>query len=160
MSKRWVIGLVLVLGLVAFGAYRGAAGNAKVALELREDPQGARAAKTMLITFGERTLPVNYLRESGVVYMGIDGRWWREFADSPQPVELFIQGERYFGQARAKLDDPKFTEDIFSRLRPTVPEWLPDWLNGKLVIIELDPVSRGDAPRPDTSGPQAGSTPD
>ena len=36
-----------------------------------------------------------------------------------------------------KLDDPDYIKDIFSRLRPTVPKWLPDALNGKLVVITL-----------------------
>ena len=141
MKKGWIIGLIIVGVLVSLGAYRISSTNAKVALELQANPHGERAAKTMLISFAGRTLPVNYLRESGVVYMGVDGRWWRAFADAPQPVEMFIQGEHFTGQARAKLDDPAFTKDIFSRLRPTAPAWLPDWLNGKLVVIELDNAS-------------------
>ena len=28
-------------------------------------------------------------------------------------------------------------DDVFARLRPAAPEWLPDWLNGKLVVISL-----------------------
>jgi hypothetical protein len=28
---------------------------------------------------------------------------------------------------------------VFARLRPKVPSWLPLWLNGKLVVITLQP---------------------
>ena len=81
--------------------------------------------------------PVNYLREGNLVFMGIDGRWWREFLDEGAPVEMLIRGERLAWHARTILDDPGYKADVFGRLRPTVPEWLPDWLNGKLVVISL-----------------------
>ena len=138
---KWIgIGvLVLIAGLVGYRAATVDATNARVAEEIRSDPNGARAAKTMVLTLDDgRVYPVNYLREDGYVYMGIDGRWWREFVDESAPVTMFIQGETYTGQARTVLDDPARVEDVFSRLRPTVPEWLPDWLNGKLVVITLD----------------------
>ena len=79
--------------------------------------------------------------------MGIDGRWWREFVGAGQPVSMYIRGETLTGHAVAKLDDPAYTADIFSRLRPTAPAWLPDWLNGKLVVITLssDTSDGGDA---------------
>ena len=41
------------------------------------------------------------------------------------------------------LDDPVRVDDVFSRLRPTVPEWLPRALNGKLVEITPDTEQRG-----------------
>jgi hypothetical protein len=50
---------------------------------------------------------------------------------------MFIQGETFEGHARVVLNDPVLVEDVFTRLRPTVPEWLPDALNGKLVTITL-----------------------
>ena len=112
--------------------------NAKVAEEIRVNPQGARAQRSMLVTLEDgRIYPVNYLREDGFVYMGIDGRWWRAFLDEGQRVELLLQGETLSGHALTILDDPERTADVFSRLRPTAPAWLPDWLNGKLVVITL-----------------------
>ena len=50
---------------------------------------------------------------------------------------MIIRGLEFRGHGRVVLDDPTYVEDVFSRLRPTVPEWLPDWLNGKLVVITL-----------------------
>ena len=35
------------------------------------------------------------------------------------------------------LDRPDYVSDIFKRLRPKVPAWLPRWLNGKLIVIEV-----------------------
>jgi hypothetical protein len=57
------------------------------------------------------------------------------------PVKLVIKGEKFTGSATVVLDDPEYTQEIFERLRPTAPEWLPDWLNGKLFVIELVPDS-------------------
>lgn len=92
----------------------------------------------MLITLVDgREFPVNYLRDGELVFMGIDGLWWRAFQDPGQPVTMFIQGETFEGHARVVLNDPVFVENVFARLRPTVPEWLPDALNGKLVTITL-----------------------
>lgn len=131
---------VAAAGLVGYRFATVGDVNERVAAEIRADPNGARAAKTMLLTLTDgRMYPVNYLREGNLVYMGIDGRWWREFVNQPQPVQMFIQGETLAGQARTVLDDPARTKDVFSRLRPTVPKWLPDALNGKLVEITLDP---------------------
>ena len=48
-----------------------------------------------------------------------------------------IKGEALTGSATVVLDDPEYTDEIFLRLRPTKPEWLPDWLNGKLIVINL-----------------------
>ena len=84
-----------------------------------------------------RMYPVNYLRENNLVFMGIDGLWWREFVDQGQPIAMHIKGEDFNGHAKTVLDDPKYKADVFSRLRPTVPRWLPDWLNAKLVVITV-----------------------
>lgn len=40
--------------------------------------------------------------------------------------------------ARAILDDPEYTRSVFERLRPNVPDWLPDWLDAYLIVIDLD----------------------
>jgi len=90
-----------------------------------------------------RTIPVNYLRETDVVYAGSDGRWWRELRGDGAPVALEIRGEALRGHAQAIESDPAHTHDVFARLRPTVPSWLPDWLNGVLVEIRFD----GNSPR-------------
>jgi hypothetical protein len=36
------------------------------------------------------------------------------------------------------LDDPEYTRDVFERLRPDVPAWLPSWLDAYLVVIDID----------------------
>ena len=153
----WTGGAVLLLygGLVLLTQL----GNRSVTRELRAFPQGERAKKVMLLTLPSgRTIPVNYLREADMVHAGSDGRWWRELRGDGAPVSLEIRGETLHGDARAVENDPARTHDVFARLRPTVPSWLPDWLNGVLVEIELhtkptveDPLIRGEAgrsPRP------------
>ena len=113
-------------------------GNRSVTRELRASPQGERAKKVMLLTLPSgRSIPVNYLREADMVYAGSDGRWWRELRGDGAPVTLEIRGETLHGEARAVENDPRRTHDVFARLRPTVPSWLPDWLNGVLVEIQL-----------------------
>ncbi len=138
---KWiVVGILLVLALLI--GYRVAtidATNARVAEDIRANPTGERALRTMLLTLADgRMYPVNYLREGNVVYMGIDGRWWREFVGDGQPGTMFIQGDTSTGHAVTVLDKPEYVNDIFSRLRPTAPAWLPAWLNGRLVIITPD----------------------
>lgn len=140
MLKWIVIGVLIVC--VVFIGYRifgSDAVNVRVAEDIRANPQGERAKRAMLVTLADgRMYPVNYLREEGLVFMGIDGRWWREFVGEGQPVAMLIQGQKLTGHATTILDDPEYTEDVFSRLRPTAPDWLPDWLNGKLVVITLN----------------------
>lgn len=113
--------------------------NPAVMEELRNNPMGEEAREAMLLTFGDRTLPVNYLKEGEVVYIGVDGRWWRAFSGEGAPVSLLIQGQTYRGHAIA-ADDAALRDDVFARLRPTEPTWLPEWLRGTLVVITLDPV--------------------
>ena len=139
MTRKWILALVVVLCLGGLALkWRTAQVNAAVAETLRLDPQSARAARTMLITLADgRVFPVNYLREGDLVFMGIDGRWWRAFQGSGQPVTMLIQGEVLEGHARVNLEDPALVKDVFARLRPTVPDWLPDALNCKLVTIRL-----------------------
>lgn len=130
--------ILLIVGTVGFAIYQKKIVNPAVAMELRAQPQGARAQRVMLMTIDERTtLPVNYLREGDVVYVGADGPWWRELAGDGLPVALLIKGEIFAGQAHVVADQPEFTRSVFQRLRPTVPDWLPDWLNGVLVVIDL-----------------------
>jgi hypothetical protein len=113
--------------------------NALVIAEIQANPGGERAARSMVITLADgRVYPVNYLREGDLVFMGIDGRWWRAFQGAGQQVEMLIQGQRLTGLAKVEMDDQAYIDEIFARLRPKVPSWLPDWLNGKLVAITLD----------------------
>ncbi len=138
-KKIFIVVAVIFVVFAAYRVWRLDDANAQVAADIRANPDGERARKTMLLTLADgRMYPVNYLREGNLVFMGIDGLWWREFVDGSQPVKMHIRGQQFAGQARTILDDPDYTEAVFARLRPTVPEWLPDWLNGKLVVITLD----------------------
>ena len=139
-TKRFVIGVVvlLVVGAVAM-KWRGDTVNTRVMNEIRLDPFGERARKTMIATLEDgRVYPVNYLREDGRVYMGIDGLWWRVFQGEGSRVQMEINDQIVTGTGVVILDDPARVDDVFSRLRPTVPEWLPRALNGKLVEVTPD----------------------
>ena len=136
-----IFSFLAVVVLVSFGAfvvYQIKVHNPDVARELRSEPDGVRAGRVMLMTIDDRkTIPVNYLREGNQVFIGADGPWWREMRDKVQPVTLLIRGEIFAGRARAISGQPRFTKEVFKRLRPDTPRWLPDWLNGVLVVIEL-----------------------
>jgi len=134
---KWLIGALLltVALVVAYGAYAVLVVNPRVVAELRDNPHGERAREVLLLTFADgRTIPVNYLREDGLLYLGADGPWWRAFRDGA-PAMVEVQGERLAVRAEAVLDDPARTADVFSRLRPAAPGWLPDWMNGRLVVL-------------------------
>ena len=133
-----IVGVVILL-LLGARAYYALSVNPKVAQELRDGPDSDRAELVMLLTFPDgRELPVNYLREGDQVFAGADGRWWRAFRDGDVPVKVLIKGETFTGRARTIMDEPEYTRDVFERLRPNVPKWLPDWLNAYLVVIDLD----------------------
>ena len=70
--------------------------------------------------------------------MGIDGLWWRVFQGEGSRVQMEINDQIVTGTGVVILDDPARVDDVFSRLRPTVPDWLPRALNGKLVEITPD----------------------
>ena len=140
-TLKWLgIGLlVLVVVGVGYRALTVGDRNAQVAADIRNNPDGDRARRAMLLYLQDGTMyPVNYLHEGDQVFMGIDGLWWREFQGQGAPVRMLIRGEEYIGHAVVELDDQAYIDDVFSRLRPTVPEWLPDWANGKLVVITLN----------------------
>lgn len=127
--------------VIAYLLYAMLMVNPRVISELRSDPDGAQAAKVLVLGFADgKQIPVNYLEEDGVIYLGADGGWWRKFANGGAPVNLLLRGAQLRGHATAITDDPARTADVFSRLRPTAPEWLPAWLNGKLIVIELAPA--------------------
>ena len=142
MRKRYIaLGLfvIAVAVLAIWLPQRAERTNALVIAEIQTNPGGERAARSMVITLADgRVYPVNYLREGNLVFMGIDGRWWRAFQGAGQQVEMLIQGQRLTGLAKVELDDQAYIDEIFARLRPKVPSWLPDWLNGKLVAITLE----------------------
>ena len=138
MRVALIVLVTLTLLIVGYGVYVTSIGNSGVVAELKQNPMGERAERAMLLTFPDgKTIPVNYLREDNRVYAGADGAWWRAFDGEGAAVTLLIQGEALTGHATVELRDQKFIDDVFSRLRPTVPEWLPDWANGKLVIVDL-----------------------
>ena len=140
--KRYIaLGLIVitVAVLAIWLPQRAEHTNALVITEIQTNPGGKLAARSMVITLADsRVYPVNYLREGNLVFMGIDGRWWRVFQGEGQQVEMLIQGQRLTGFAKVELDDRAYIDEVFARLRPKVPSWLPDWLNGKLVVITLD----------------------
>ena len=142
MRKRYIaLGLfvIAVAVLAIWLPQRAERTNALVIAEIQTNPGGKLAARSMVITLADgRVYPVNYLREGNLVFMGIDGRWWRAFRGDGQQVEMLIQGQLLIGSARVELDDQAYIDEVFARLRPKVPSWLPDWLNGKLVVITLD----------------------
>ena len=138
---KWsgIVVATLVLGLLALRLLYGLIANPRVIEEITANPNGERAGIVMALTLPDgRTLPVNYRREDNHVYAGADGRWWRTLRDGNASVTVLIRGETLTGQARVVFDDPEFKAEVFSRLRPTVPSWLPEWLDAHLVVIEID----------------------
>ncbi len=146
MTLKWLMIVVTALALLigAYLLYMTIIVNPRTVTEIQTNPQGERARIVMLMTFPDgRQIPMNYLREGNKVFAGADGRWWRAFVNGGSPVSMLIRGETVSGHAVVILDDPVHTHEIFARLRPTVPKWLPDWLNGKLVEVTLDAVDVG-----------------
>ena len=82
--------------------------------------------------------PTIHWREGDMVYLGVDGLWWREFQDDARPVTLLLRGQTLSGQAVAIVDDPARTQAVFARLRPTAPTWLPGRMRGVLVQVTLN----------------------
>ena len=135
--KFVLIAIVALLVFVAgYAIYVARIANPGVERELREEPNGERAGRVMLITLPDgRTLPVNYLREGETVYAAADGRWWQQLRGQGKIVELLVRGETLKGRARAIEDDPDHRSAVFDRLRPSAPK-----LFGTLVQIDLSPL--------------------
>lgn len=126
---------VLVLLATGYWTYMVQIANPRVVRELTEHPEGERAGRVMLLTLpSARRIPVNYLRESDRVFAGADGGWWKELVGEGFPVTLLVRGETLHGTARAILDDPAYTQQVFKRLRPNAIEGF-----GTLVEIRLEP---------------------
>ena len=138
---KW-LGIALACGLVLLvgGAFVYSWWtNPRVIRELREDPQGERAQKVMLLTLPSgKALPVNYLRDGDTVYAAADFPWWRELRGEGGRASVLIRGETLHGHIRAVEADPELRSAVFARLRPTAPSWL-----GTLVVIELDSGAGG-----------------
>ena len=127
---KWIV-ITLVIVVAAYFATFLLFVNPMILNEIKNEPTSEIAEEALVLTFSSgKEIPVNYLREGNQVFVGADGPWWREFKDGPTPVKLVIKGEALTGSATVVLDDPEYTQEIFARLRPTAPEWLPDWLNG------------------------------
>ena len=144
---KWIlVSVAVAVGIAALFylgglAYYSLVVNDRVIKELAEYPNGERANTVMLMTLPDgQQIPMNYLREGNQVFAGADGRWWRALRDGDVPVTLLIKGEELKGKARVVLDDPAYTNDVFKRLRPNVPKWLPNWLNANLIVIDLEGV--------------------
>lgn len=134
--------IVLVAVVASYVTYSRLVVNPRVITELQTNPQGQRAGIAMLITFADgQQIPVNYLREGNTIFAGADGGWWRQFQGDGAPVTLLVRGQTLTGHATVVLDDPAYTHSVFKRLRPKAPAWLPDWLNGKLIVIGIDKES-------------------
>lgn len=135
MKFALIIIVVLALFVAGYAVYMARVANPGVERELRENPDGERARKVMLLTLPSgQTLPVNYLREGDTIYAGADGRWWRQLRGQGASVELLVRGETLVGRARAIEDDPDHRSAIFDRLRPSAPK-----IFGMLVQIDLAP---------------------
>jgi hypothetical protein len=108
--------------------------NRNAIRDLRENPDGERAHKVMLLTLPSgKEIPVNYLREGDRVYAGADFPWWRELRGDGGRGRLLVRGEILEGRGRAIEDDEALRSQVFERLRPTAPRWA-----GTLVEINLD----------------------
>ena len=124
----------LLTALLAWALAGCALVNPGVIQEIETNPDGDRAASTLVMTLDDGTrLPLNFVREDNRVYLGSGGRWWRRF-ETPAPVTLLIRGRQYRGTAVAVRDDPDKRMEVFKQLRPSGTAWL----KGVLVAVTLD----------------------
>jgi len=129
---------ILVLVFLYFYIATVFVGNPRVMAELQSKPDGQLSDLVGILTLpGERKIPVNYLQEGEQVFLGADGLWWRDFRGDGADVVVWIKGNKFRGRATLKLGDSETKDRVFPIIRPRVPEWLPDFLNAKLVVIQL-----------------------
>ena len=113
-------------------------GNPRVIAELQSEPDGQLSDLVGILTLpDDRKIPVNYLHENKQVFLGADGLWWRDFRGEGAEVVMWIKGDEFKGRARVKLGESETKDRVFPTIRPRVPEWIPDFLNAKLVVIQL-----------------------
>lgn len=133
---KWlaIVTACLVGGVAGMQAYQTFWANPRVLRELREDPNGERAEKVMLLTLPSgKTRPVNYLRDGKTVYAAADFPWWRELRGGGGRGSVLVRGETLHGDVRAELDDAELRDSVFERLRPTAPRFL-----GTMIVVSLD----------------------
>jgi hypothetical protein len=136
---RLGLALLILLAVAATGywQYVERLANPRIARELRAEPSGERAKRVMLLELPSgRQIPVNYFREHDIVHAAADGRWWSELAEGHHSVEVLVQGDELRGAARAILNDPERTREVFLRLRPNALEGF-----GVLIEITLEPTT-------------------
>ena len=113
-------------------------GNPRVIAELQSEPDGQLSDLVGILTLpDDRKIPVNYLHENKQVFLGADGPWWRDFRGDGAEVVMWIKGDEFKGRARVMLGESDVKDRVFPTIRPRVPEWVPDFLNAKLVVIQL-----------------------
>lgn len=129
-----IVAASLAFGVVGYWIYAEQIANPRVVRELLENPDGERAQRVMLLTLpsGSR-IPVNFYREDAIVFAAADGRWWKELIGEDFPVTIVVRGETLAGRARAVLDDPSYTAEVFAKLRPDAIEGF-----GTLIEIRID----------------------
>jgi hypothetical protein len=129
----WVA-LGLALLVVGYMVIARTVLNPSVLRELREQPQGERAAKVMALSLPSgKTIPVNYWQDAETIYAAADFPWWRELRGEGQLVRVLIRGESRTGRGRAVEDEPALRAKVFAQLRPSAPAW-----SGTLVEIVLE----------------------
>ena len=129
---------ILVLVFLYFYIATVFVGNPRVMAELQSKPDGQLSDLVGILTLPDgRKIPVNYLHEEKQVFLGADGPWWRDFRGDGAEVVMWIKGNDFRGRATVKLGDSKIKDRVFPIIRPRVPDWLPDFLNAKLVVIQL-----------------------
>ena len=129
---------ILVLVFLYFYIATVFVGNPRVIAELQSEPDGQLSDLVGILTLpDDRKIPVNYLYENKQVFLGADGSWWRDFRGDGAEVVMWIKGAEFKGRARVKLGESETKDRVFPTIRPRVPEWIPDFLNAKLVVIQL-----------------------
>ena len=129
---------ILVLVFLYFYIATVFVGNPRVIAELQSEPDAKLSDLVGILTLpDERKIPVNYLHRNKQVFLGADGPWWRDFRGDGAEVVMWIKGDEFKGRARVMLGESETKDRVFPTIRPRVPEWLPDFLNAKLVVIQL-----------------------
>ena len=113
-------------------------GNPRVIAEPQSEPDGKLSDLVGILTLpDDRKIPVNYLHENKQVFLGADGPWCRDFRGDGAEVVRWRKGDEFKGRARVKLGESETKDRVFPTIRPRVPAWIPDFLNAKLVVIQL-----------------------